>query len=117
MILPIITCASPCLHLSKQSQAKIEIFQKRVLLPLSLFLQILDLLHLSKLCQNDRQTPKPFEKTFNPRSLAFKFELPKVGTEKASTEFCFKTCRAANFLPPDVEFFNPIDLKKQMTAF
>ena len=93
MILPIITYASPCLHLSKQSQAKIEVSQRRVLkwvladykspyrvllekselLPLSLFLQILDLLHLSKLRQNDRQTPKLFEKTFNPRSLTFKF--------------------------------------------
>ena len=31
MIVPIITYASPCLHLSKQSQAKIEVFQKRVL--------------------------------------------------------------------------------------
>ena len=67
MILPIITYASPCLHLSKQSQAKNEVFQKRVLkwvladykspyrvlldkselLPLSLFLQTLDLLYLT----------------------------------------------------------------------
>ena len=31
MILPIITYASPCLHLSKQSPAKIDVFQKRVL--------------------------------------------------------------------------------------
>ena len=31
MILPINTYASPCLDLSKQSQAKIEVFQKRVL--------------------------------------------------------------------------------------
>ena len=120
MILPIITYAPPCLHLSKQSQAKIEVVQKRVwkwvladyksayrvllekseLLPLSLFLHILDLLHLSKLCQNDRPTPKLFEKTFNPRSLTFKFELPKVRTEKARTEFCFRTCRLANFTSP-----------------
>ena len=105
IILPIITYASPCLLLSKQSQAEIEVFQKRVLkwvladykspyrvllekselLPLSLFLQVLDLLHLSKLCQNDRQTPKLFEKTLNPTSLTFKFELPKVRRQKART--------------------------------
>ena len=117
MILPIFTYASPCLHLSKQSQAKIEVFEKRVLkwvladykspyrvllekselLPLFLFLQILDLLHLSKLCENDRQILKLFEKTFNPRSLTFKLELPKVRTGKARTEFRFRTCRVANF--------------------
>ena len=124
MILPIITYASRCLHLSKQSQAKIEVFQKRVLkwvladykspyrallenselLPLSLFLQILDLLHLSKLCQNDRQTPKLFEKTFNPRSLTFKFELPKVRTEKARTSFVSELAEWQTFYLPMSNF-------------
>ena len=137
MLLPIITYASTSLHLSKQSQGKIEVFQKRVLkwvlvdykspyrvllekselLPLFLFFQILDLLHLSKLCRNDQQTPELFEKTFNPRSRTFNFELPKVRTEKARTEFCFRTCRVANFLPPHVEFFNPIGLKKRLTFY
>ena len=66
MIIPIITYASPCVHLSKQSSAIIEVFQKQVLtwvladykspyrvllekselLPLSLFFQILDLPYL-----------------------------------------------------------------------
>ena len=57
------------------------------------------------------------KKTFNPRSLTFKFELPKVRTEKARTEFCFRTCRVTNSLPPHVDFFNPIGLKKRLTAF
>ena len=58
--------SQPC-KISTRQTSEVTLLEKSELLPLSLFLQIMDLLHLSKLCQNDRQTTKLFEKNIEPK--------------------------------------------------
>ena len=128
MILPIISYASPGNHLTKTSVHKLGTFQKRVLrwvlyvysmkyqsllervnmLPLSLFFENLDLLELLKICQTSATDFKLWNSSISVQSLVKKFELLRVKTEKAQN--CFRTCRVAIYLPPWVDFYNPLGL-------
>ena len=132
--LPKITFAASSISLSRASMKKLESFQKRVLkwiaadyhscycslmlkrnvLPLPMFWQLN--LDLSKIWHQNTGELKLYETVKNNRRHT-SFKLPTLGTERARSEFCFRTCRVVNHLPHYVDFFDPGGLKNRLRLY
>ena len=76
------------------------------LLPLPMFLQINDLLLLSKL-YHDKENALPLIETYEHQYGRVKsrlFKIPKLRTEKIRENFYFRTAKVANNLPEEIDF-------------
>ena len=140
MILPIITFGSMCWVLSRSDCRLIEAFQKRVtkwifsygvadyftrmsaanLLPVPMFLQLLDLLHLSSICSGaydyDYTSFINYCDIGKQRCHSDLFILKSLNYVKSRDSFFFRTQRVANNLPIDVNFTNPVGLKNRLLS-
>ena len=139
LILPLITFASSTWHPSRGSMRLMECFQKRALkwirgyrnvsyfenmvslrlLPLPMFLQLNDLLRLSKL-YHDKENALPLIETYEYQYGRVKsrlFKLPKLRTEKFIENFYFRTAKVANNLPEEIDFSQPLGLKRRILSF
>ena len=139
LILPLITFASNTLHPSRGSMRLIECFQKGALkwitgyrnasyfenmvslrlLPLPMFLQLNDLLLLSKL-YHDKENVLPLIETYEHHCGRVKsrlFKIPKLRTEKIRESFYFRAAKVANNLPEEIDFSQPLGLKRRILSF
>ena len=139
LILPMITFASSTWHPSRRSMRLMECFQKRALkwitgyrnpsyfenmvslrlLSLPMFLQVNDLLLLSKL-YHDKEKALPLIETYEHQYGRVKsrlFKLPKLRTEKFRENFYFRTAKVANNLPEEIDFSQPLGLKRRILSF
>ena len=134
LILPLITFASRTWHPSRGSMRLIECFQKRALkwitgyrnasyfdnmvflrlLPLPMFLQLNDLLLLSKL-YNDKENALPLIETYEHQYGRVKSRLFKI--PKLRQNFYFRTAKVANNLPEEIDFSQPFGLKRRILSF
>ena len=139
MVLPIMMYASCCCHASVRSMRNLEAVQKRVtrwilphcenykerllflnLLPVSLYLQLRDLLMLSKLIAGcfdfDSSARMSYRMNFRQNKLEFIVERsPRLS--KVDTNFWCREPRLVNKLPTAIDFFNPIGLKGRLNSF
>ena len=125
MLLPILSFACCCFSLSRTSVKLLENFQKRVLkwvcrdyhsthkelplkcnlLPVPMF-KLKNLLFLSKYFHEMRFTGVDLNITTTmSKKGRMMFDTKTARTEKARSEFCFRTCRLAN-KPPEWHFPN-----------
>ena len=139
LILPLITFASSTWHPSRGSMRLMECFQKRALkwitgyrnasyfenmvslrlLPLPMVLQLNGLLLLSKL-YHDKEKALPLIETYEHQYGRVKsrlFKLPKLRTEKFRENFYFRTAKVANNLPEEIDFSQPLGLKRRILSF
>ncbi len=139
LILPLITFTSSTWHPSRRSMRLMESFQKRVLkwitdygnasyleklilpriLSLLMFLQLKDLLLLSKL-YHDKDGILPLMETYEHQYARLKsriFKFPKLRTEKFRENFYFRTAKVANNLPEEIDFFQPLGLKRRILSY
>ena len=139
LILPLITFASSTWHPSRGSLRLMECFQKHALkwitgnrntsyfenmvslrsFPLPMFLQLNDLLLLSKL-YHDKENALPLIETNehqNGRVKSRLFKIPKLRTEKFRENFYFRTAKVANNLPEEIDFSRPLGLKRLILSF
>ena len=134
LLLPKIFFAAPSITLSRASMKKLESFQKRVVkwmsadyhscycslmlnvLPLPMFWQLNNLLYLSKIWHQNTGEMKLYETVKNNRRHTSS-KLPTLWTERACSEFCFRTCGVVNLLPHYVDFFNPDGLKNRLLDY
>ena len=136
LILPLITFASSTWHPSRGSMILMECFQKRALkwitgyrnasyfenmvslrlLPLPMFLQLNDLLLLSKL-YHDKENALPLIETYEHQYGRVKSRLFKLRTEKFRENIYFRTAKVANNLPEEIDFSQPLGLKKRILSF
>ena len=140
MILTIITFGSMWWVLSRIDCRLIEAFQKRVtkwifsygvadyftrisatnLLPVPMFLQLLDLLHLSSICTGtydyDYTSFINYCDIGKQRCHSDLFILKSLNYVKSRDSFFFRTQRVANNLPIDVNFTNPVGLKNRLLS-
>ena len=137
--LPLITFASSTWHPSRGSMRLMKCFQKRSLkwitgyrnasyfekmvflrlLPLPMFLQLKDLLLLSKL-YHDKENALPLIKTYEHQYGRVKsrlFKIPKLRTEKFRENFYFRTAKVASNLPEEIDFSQPLGLKRRILSF
>ena len=144
MILPIITYASQCWYATTTSLRKLEALQKRVvkwitfdhdhrrglisanLLPLSLYLQLLDLMMLSKIINGrcDIDYSRFLTITNQPNSiyptrlgLQTRFVIEKPRTRKEDQCFWYRAPAAANRIATAVDFFNEVNLKSRIIEY
>ena len=140
MILPIIVYASPCWFASTASLKKLESCQKKVLrwivgdkpyedclrdanlLPISLYLQLIDLLFLSNVLDGRYyldislyiQLAVPSRNTRQADNPRFLLDRPR--TRLCEHNFWFRAPDLANRLPPHVGFFRPVGLKARLLS-
>ena len=137
MIMPMLSYASACITLSRSTIRSLENLQKRVLrwasndksanyhfilekanvLPIPMYFQLLSLLLLSDVFHDSEKRKDimiPATKAIA-RDNTVRFDVPRSRTERMQTEFLFRSCRIANQLPREVDFFNPIGLKRRLT--
>jgi hypothetical protein len=92
--------------------------QELNLLPLSIYLELLDLLTLSKVIHRQVDIELPpclsFSETRRNRKI---FILPKVRLERSRTNFWYRSARLANILPQEVDFLNPVGLKGRLLRY
>ena len=133
LILALITFASSTWHPSRGSMRLMECFQRRALKwltgyrnasyfekmvslrlpPLPMFLQLNDLLLLSKL-YHDKENALPLIETYEHQYGRVKsrlIKLPKLKTEKFRENFYFRTAKIANNLPEEIDFSQPLAQK------
>ena len=138
MVLPIMMYASCCWHALVRSVRNLEAVQKRVtrwilphrknykerllflnLLPVSLCLQLMDLLMLSKLIAGcfdfDSSAHLVYRMNFRQNKLEFNVERSRLSKE--DTNFWCRAPQLANKLPAAIDFFNPIGLKGRFISF
>ena len=139
LFLTLITFASSTWHPSRGSMRLMERFQKRALtwitgyrnasyfenmvslrlLPLSMSLQLNDLLLLSKL-YHDKENALPLIETYENQYGRVKnrlLKIPKLRTEKFRENFYFRIAKVANNLPEDIDFSQPLGLKRRILSF
>ena len=138
IILPVITYASTCWYANISSLKKIESYQKKVLrwtvggmsysdglveaniLPLSLYLQLIDLLFLSNVLDGrydiDTSQLIRFEDSQRQTRQADypRFRLCRPRTKLCEQNFWFRAPGLANRLPRRVEYFKPVGLKARL---
>ena len=124
-LLPVLTYGCHCANFLRKDLQKLEFFRKKIvkwicgkhwqkytdqlrmlnILPLPMFLQINDLLLLSKICTDyeHHSIPLPTANNILDRRLE-PFKLPKTRTEKRRGEFVFRTTRVANRIDRLVNF-------------
>ncbi len=142
MILPIVCYCSVVWYANNSDLQLIESIQKKVtrwilnynqqsyverlrtlnLLPLTYYLQMMDLLCLSKIiCGQydfDWTSNVSFACTVGTRSAAVvNFDLPRVRLEKSKCNFWYRVQKLANWLPPCVDFFTEFALKPRLLRF
>ena len=84
------------------------------ILPLPMYIQMNDLLTLSKLTQEGRDDIEiPEINNVRGRSTEL-YTLRKVRLEKARNEFFFKNCRLANRIDNEINFMEPRGLKNRI---
>ena len=138
MVLPIMIYASCCWHASVRSMRNLEAIQKRAtrwvlphrvnykerllflnLLPILLYLQLLDLLILSKLIAGcfdfDSSAHLAYRIIFRQKKLEFNVEHSRLS--KRDTNFWCRGPRLVNKLPAAINFFNPIGLNGRIISF
>ena len=138
MVLPIVTCASTCWFADMASLRRLESFQKRVIrwalgdtpypeclheaiiLPISLYLQFLDLIFLSNLVHGryDMDTSSliqfetPTRVTRLSQSPRFLPRRPRL--KLGEHNFWFRAPDLANRLPHDINYFTQSGLKSRL---
>ena len=143
MILPIITYASQCWYATTTSLRKLEALRRRVVkwitfdddhrrglistnrLPLSLYLQLLDLVMLSKSINNGCDinysrfvtvTNEP--KAFTLRALACELgSLSRNHVPEKKNCFWYRAPATANRIATAVDFFNAVNLKARIIKY
>ena len=121
IVLPIMMYASCCWHASVRSMRNLEAVQKPFLnlLPVSLYLQLTDLLMLSKLIAGcfdfDSSAHLAYRMNFRQNKLEFNVERSRLS--KGDTNFWCRAPRLVNKLPAAIDFFNPIGLKGRLISF
>ena len=89
------------------------------LLPLPMFLQLNDLPLLSKL-YHDKENALPLIETYEHQYVRVKsrlFKIPKLRSEKFRENFYFRTAKVANNLPEEIDFSQPLGLKRRILSF
>ena len=139
IVLPILLYGFHCVKVSRTDLLTLEQFQRKVvkwicgdstrsyveklrllnLLPLPIFLQLNDLLFLSKICQDEDNElksilPHNLSKAENSTRRKEIFSLKKTRTEKRRSEFIFPTCRLANKINDKIKFHEAKDLKARL---
>ena len=92
----------------------LESMMLRRLVPLPMFLQLNDLLLLSKL-YHDKDDVLPLMETYEHQYAGVKsrfFKGPKLRTEKVRENFYFSTAKVANSLPEEIYFFAALGTQK-----
>ena len=123
LILPVLFYVSACTNPDRGELQQLERLQKKVvkwilgqkvmpypnqlrllnILPLTMFMQLNEILFLSKLTEDDSFLPMLKQNSEKGRTNEL-FKLPKTRTEKARTDFFFRTCRLANRIEKYIEF-------------
>ena len=86
------------------------------ILPLPMFMQLNEILLLSKLTEDDSFLPMLKQNSEKGRTNEL-FKLPKTRTEKARNDFFFRTCRLANRIEKYIEFNTKKGLKNRVLNF
>ena len=89
------------------------------LLQLPMFKQLNDLLLLSKL-YHDKENALPLIETYEHQYGRVKsrfFKIPKLRTEKFRENFYFRTAKIVINLPEEIDFSQPLGLKKRTLSF
>ena len=127
---------SACTNPNRGELQQLERFQKKVvkwilrqkvmpypnqlrllnILPLPMFMQLNDILLLSKLTEDDRFLPMLKQNPEKGRTNEL-FKLLKTRTEKARNDFFFRTCRLANRIEKYIEFNTKKGLKNRVLNF
>ena len=84
------------------------------ILPLPMYIQMNDLLTLSKLTQEGRDDIEIHEINKDRGRSTEIYTLRKVGLEKARNEFVFKNCRLAIWIDNEINFMEPRGLKNRL---
>ena len=136
LILPVLLYGSACTNPNRGELQQLERFQKKVvkwilgqkvmpypnqlrllnILPLPMFMQLNDILLLSKLTEDDSFLPMLKQNSEKGRTKEL-FKLPKTRTEKARNDFFFRTCRLANRIEKYIEFNTKKGLKNRVLIF
>ena len=138
MIIPVLLFGSSCWYANKESLRALERVQEKALnwingrksypiycvecnlLPLSLYMQLLDLLLLSKLISGyykvDCSNFISFrEEGYNTRSAVRPtFYIPIIKRALMHQDFWYRTCRIANNLPLNFDLYDTTSLKKRL---
>ena len=141
MVLPILSYGSPCWFASVEGLKRLEQVQKYAviwmigkshyktgllttnLLPISLYLQLSDLLTLSKFMNGQYDiTNDNFVQLLSPNretrySTTMHFVVPLVRRALSETNFWIRCPKLVNRLPTSVDFFQPIGLKARLLRF
>ena len=136
-ILPIITFGSVCFSISRCDMRIFEDFQERVtkwilnykvpsyihrmkilkVLPVSMILQFLDILHLAQICQNANNVDySEFISINNNKNwvLLDFFDLPRVHLQRSRAGFFFRSQRLINNLPHYFNLKETNNLKRRL---
>ena len=136
LILPVLLYGSACTNPNRCELQQLERFQKKVvkwilgqkvmpypnqlrllnILPLPMFMQLNDILLLSKLTEDDSFLPMLKQNSEKGRTNEL-FKLPKTRNEKARNDFFFRTCRLANRIEKNIEFNTKKGLKNRVLNF
>ena len=133
LIVPILVYELDCLTLTKYDLQILEKFERKVvkwitgqyedytnqlrlsnILPLPMYLQLNNLLTLSKLVKENSEhidLPEINEQRGRKTEL---FNLQKRRIEKIRTEFVYRNCRIANTTDNEVNFSNPKGMKNRL---
>ena len=139
IVLPILLYGFHCVKVSRTDLLTLEQFQRKVvkwicgdstrsyveklrllnLLPLPIFLQLNDLLFLTKICPDEDNElksilPHNLSKAENSMRRKEIFSLKKTRTEKRRSEFIFQTCRLANKIDDKIKFHEAKNLKARL---
>ena len=141
MVLPILSYGSPCWFASVDGLKRLERVQKYAviwmlgkckyktgllttnLLPVSLYLQLSDLLTLSNLMIGQYDiTNENFVQLLSPNretrySTTMHFVVPLVRRALCEANFWIRCPKLVNRLPTSVDFFQPVDLKARLLRF
>ena len=136
LVLPVLLYGSSCTNPNRGELQQLERFQKKVvkwilgqkimpypnqlrlpnILPQPMFMQLNDILLLSKLTEDDSFLPMLKQNSEKGRTNEL-FKLPKTRTGKARNDFFFRTNRLANLIEKYIEFNTEKGLKNRVLNF
>ena len=134
LILPVLLYGFACVFASRADLHLLENFQKKVvgwitgnktmsyrsqlkilnILPLPMFLQLNDVLLLSKITNEETGTSFSLPERPEIRGRSETFKLRKTRTEKGWSNFIFRNCRLVNRLDDYIDFMNTQRLKNRL---
>ena len=134
LILPVLLYGFACVFASRADLHLLENFQKKVvkwisgnktmsylsqlkilnILPLPMFLQLNDMLLLSKITNEEMGSSISLPERSEIKGRSESFKLWKTRTEKGRSEFVFRNCRLVNRLDEYIDFMNPQGLKNRL---